>query len=89
MATRRARSHGNAHGYTWTDWKDTSHAQDDVPLRQVARLKDIVRAMYYYTGAADVAAINDNVDYLNAMKRVWKMSSIATCISAGYWRFRQ
>lgn len=67
------RGHGNAHGYTWTDWKDTSYAQDDVPLRQVSEIKGhAVRAMYYYTGAADVAAINDNVEYLNAMKRVWE-----------------
>ncbi|MEO5581143.1 MAG: beta-L-arabinofuranosidase domain-containing protein [Saprospiraceae bacterium] len=67
------RGHGYAHGYTWDDWKDTAYAQDDVPLREVREIKGhAVRAMYYYTGAADVATINDNPDYLNAMKRVWE-----------------
>ncbi len=67
------RGHGHAHGYTWDDWKDTAYAQDDVPLRKVSEIKGhAVRAMYYYTGAADVAAINGDADYLQAMKRVWE-----------------
>ncbi len=67
------RGHGHAHGYTWDDWKDTAYAQDDVPLRMVSEIKGhAVRAMYYYTGAADVAAITGDADYLQAMKRVWE-----------------
>lgn len=67
------RGHGHAHGYTWDDWKDTAYAQDDVPLRKVKDIKGhAVRAMYYYTGAADVAAITGNQDYLASMKRVWE-----------------
>jgi DUF1680 family protein len=60
-------------GYTWTDWKDTLYAQDGVPVKQQ---KDItghaVRAMYMYTGAADVAAHTGDVDYLKAMRNVWE-----------------
>lgn len=60
-------------GYTWTEWKDTLYAQDGVPVKQQ---KDItghaVRAMYMYTGAADVAAHTGDVDYLKAMRNVWE-----------------
>ncbi|HNR08265.1 MAG TPA: glycoside hydrolase family 127 protein [Saprospiraceae bacterium] len=67
------RGHGHASGYTWTEWKDTAYAQDDVPLRKVKDIKGhAVRAMYYYTGAADVAAITGDQEYLEAMKRVWE-----------------
>lgn len=67
------RGHGYAFGYTWNEWKDTAYAQDDVPLRKVREIKGhAVRAMYYYTGAADVAAITGDKEYLEAMKRVWE-----------------
>jgi DUF1680 family protein len=60
-------------GYTWTDWKDTLYAQDGVPVKEQ---KDItghaVRAMYMYTGAADVAAHTGDTDYLKAMRNVWE-----------------
>ena len=60
-------------GYTWTDWKDTAYAQDVVPVKEQ---KDItghaVRAMYLYTGAADVAAHTGDQGYLTAMRRVWE-----------------
>ena len=60
-------------GYTWTDWKDTLYAQDQVPVKQQ---KDItghaVRAMYMYTGAADVAAHTGDIEYVKAMRAVWE-----------------
>ena len=62
-----------AKGYTWSDWKDTLYTQDQVPVKEQ---KDItghaVRAMYLYTGAADVAAHTGDKEYVNAMRRVWE-----------------
>jgi DUF1680 family protein len=60
-------------GYTWTDWKDTLYAQDGVPVKQQKEITGhAVRAMYMYTGAADVAAHTGDVDYLKAMRTVWE-----------------
>jgi len=60
-------------GYTWTDWKDTLYAQDGVPVKQQKEITGhAVRAMYMYTGAADVAAHTGDLDYLKAMRTVWE-----------------
>lgn len=62
-----------AHGYTWTDWKDTAYAQDVVPVKDQSEITGhAVRAMYMYTGAADVASANGDKDYMKAMRRVWE-----------------
>jgi DUF1680 family protein len=67
------RGHGYAHGYTWTEWKDTAYAQDLVPVKQQEKITGhAVRAMYMYTGAADVAALTGDTGYLHAMTTVWK-----------------
>ena len=67
------RGHKNAIGYTWTDWKDTAYAQDVVPVKMQSKITGhAVRAMYMYTGAADVAAQTGDTGYLSAMQRVWK-----------------
>jgi len=67
------RGHGHARGYTWTDWKDTAYAQDAVPVKEQREITGhAVRAMYLYTGAADVAAETGDADYLRAMRRVWE-----------------
>jgi uncharacterized protein len=67
------RGHRLAKGYTWTDWKDTAYAQDLVPLRDQSKIMGhAVRAMYMYTGAADVAALTGDMGYVNAMRRVWE-----------------
>jgi DUF1680 family protein len=67
------RGHGNAYGYTWTDWKDTAYAQDLVPVKQQQKITGhAVRAMYMYTGAADVAALTGDTGYTHAMKTVWQ-----------------
>lgn len=67
------RGHGYAKGYTWTDWKDTGYAQDLKPLIDQTEITGhAVRAMYLYAGAADVAALTGNMDYLKAMKKVWE-----------------
>lgn len=67
------RGHGYAHGYTWTDWKDTAYAQDVLPVKEQTEITGhAVRAMYMYTGAADVAAITGDTGYMQAMKKVWE-----------------
>jgi len=61
-----------AKGYTWTEWKDTAYAQDLVPIKDQKRITGhAVRAMYMYTGAADVAKYTGDPGYLDAMKTVW------------------
>jgi DUF1680 family protein len=67
------RGHKLAKGYTWTDWKDTAYAQDVVPVREQKEITGhAVRAMYMYTGAADVAALTGDAGYMNAMNTVWE-----------------
>jgi hypothetical protein len=67
------RGHRNAKGYTWTDWKDTAYAQDAVPVKEQKEITGhAVRAMYLYTGAADVATQTGDTGYLKAMRRVWE-----------------
>jgi uncharacterized protein len=67
------RGHKLAKGYTWTDWKDTAYAQDVVPVKDQKEITGhAVRAMYLYTGAADVAALTGDEGYLKAMRRVWE-----------------
>jgi DUF1680 family protein len=62
-----------AKGYTWTEWKDTGYAQDLVPVKEQKEITGhAVRAMYMYTGAADVAAHTGDKDYLSAMRTVWE-----------------
>jgi DUF1680 family protein len=67
------RGHKYAKGYTWTDWKDTAYAQDVVPVREQKEITGhAVRAMYMYTGAADVAALTGDEGYIKAMNTVWE-----------------
>ena len=67
------RGHKLAKGYTWTDWKDTAYAQDVVPVKDQKEITGhAVRAMYMYTGAADVAALTGDEAYLKAMRTVWE-----------------
>ena len=62
-----------AKGYTWTDWKDTAYAQDVLPVKQQTQITGhAVRAMYMYTGAADVAAQTGDAEYMKAMRAVWE-----------------
>ncbi len=67
------RGHRVAKGYTWTDWKDTGYAQDLLPVKEQTQITGhAVRAMYMYTGAADVAAFTHDSGYIKAMKTVWE-----------------
>lgn len=67
------RGHGYGKGYTWTEWKDTGYTQDLVPVKNTKRITGhAVRAMYLYTGTADVASHTNDAGYLNAMTSVWE-----------------
>lgn len=67
------RGHKYASGYTWTEWKDTAYAQDVLPVKEQKEITGhAVRAMYMYTGAADVAALTGDTGYMKAMKTVWE-----------------
>jgi len=67
------RGHGYGKGYTWSDWKDTAYVQDILPIKQQKEITGhAVRAMYMYTGAADVAALTGDTGYMKAMETVWQ-----------------
>jgi DUF1680 family protein len=67
------RGHKYAVGYTWTDWKDTAYAQDVIPVKAQKEITGhAVRAMYLYTGVADVASQTGDLGYMDAMKTVWE-----------------
>lgn len=67
------RGHGYGKGVIWDDWKDPKYCQDAVPVKDQ---KDItghaVRAMYLYTGAADVASVTGDAGYMQAMNSIWE-----------------
>lgn len=66
------RGHGYGKGKIWDDWKDPKYCQDNVPVKDQKEITGhAVRAMYQYTGAADVAAATNDPAYLNAMTIVW------------------
>lgn len=67
------RGHGYGKGKIWDDWKDPKYCQDDIPVRQQREITGhAVRAMYQYTGAADVASVTGDQGYIDAMIAVWE-----------------
>lgn len=67
------RGRGYGKGKIWDEWKDPAYAQDAVPVKQQTEITGhAVRAMYLYTGAADVAAVTNDTGYMHAMQRVWE-----------------
>ncbi|PSR53461.1 glycoside hydrolase family 127 protein [Adhaeribacter arboris] len=67
------RGHGYGKGVIWDQWKDPKYCQDDVPVKEQKEITGhAVRAMYLYTGAADVAAATKDAGYLQAMNNVWE-----------------
>lgn len=67
------RGHGYGRGGIWHGGRTADYCQDGTP---VADQKEIsghaVRAMYLYTGAADVGAAKQDTGYMKAMKTVWQ-----------------
>lgn len=62
------------HGYdNGKGWGTPAYWQDILPVKQQTKITGhAVRAMYLYTGAADVAVHTGDVGYVNAMKKVWE-----------------
>ncbi|HVZ55372.1 MAG TPA: beta-L-arabinofuranosidase domain-containing protein [Chitinophagaceae bacterium] len=55
------------------DWFTPAYWQDVVPVKKQTEITGhAVRAMYLYTGAADVAALTGDAGYMNAMEKVWQ-----------------
>jgi hypothetical protein len=54
------------------EWKNGQYWQDDKPVTEQAEAEGhAVRAMYLYSGIADVAALTGDTSYLNAIDRIW------------------
>ncbi|RYZ51692.1 MAG: glycoside hydrolase family 127 protein [Sphingobacteriales bacterium] len=66
------RGRGYGKGKIWDEWKDPDYCQDGLPVKQQTQITGhAVRAMYMYTGAADVAAVNNDSGYMKAMNSIW------------------
>lgn len=66
------RGKGYGKGVIWDQWKDPNYCQDSLPVKDQRKITGhAVRAMYLYTGAADVAAVTNDAGYITAMDSVW------------------
>ncbi len=66
-----------AEGRDWTVWgnnvNDCHYAQNFAPLKQQNdAVGHAVRAVYLYTGAADVASENEDAELLSTCRRLWE-----------------
>lgn len=69
---QRGRGYGKGAIWDKHEW-GPKYAQDDVPVKDQKEITGhAVRAMYLYTGAADVAAAKNDPGYMKAMKTVWE-----------------
>lgn len=67
------RGHGYGKGVIWDQWKNPDYCQDGVPVKDQKEITGhAVRAMYLYTGAADVATATNDPGYLKSMSTVWE-----------------
>jgi DUF1680 family protein len=67
------RGHGYGKGVIWDQWENPDYCQDGVPVKDQKEITGhAVRAMYLYTGAADVAAATHDPGYLKSMTTVWE-----------------
>jgi DUF1680 family protein len=62
------------HYYNYKNgWITPEYWQEEIPVKdQQVITGHAVRAMYMYTGAADVGALTGDEDYMKAMKKVWE-----------------
>jgi DUF1680 family protein len=67
------RGHGHGKGAIWEHPKlGPEYCQDDVPVSKITDIKGhAVRAMYLFTGMADVASEKNVPQYVVALNRVW------------------
>jgi len=70
------RGHGHGKGTIWDSGnfaEGAAYCQDDIPVNMQERVSGhAVRAMYMYTGMADVAVELDNPDYHDALTKLWR-----------------
>jgi uncharacterized protein len=67
------RGHGHGKGVIWDQWNDPAYCQDKVPVKQQTEITGhAVRAMYMYTGVAEVAAVTNDAGYVKAMQTIWE-----------------
>jgi DUF1680 family protein len=67
------RGRGYGKGVIWDQWKDPDYCQDRIPVKDQREITGhAVRAMYMYTGAADVAAVTNETGYVKAMHSIWE-----------------
>ncbi|HCL83128.1 MAG TPA: glycoside hydrolase family 127 protein, partial [Chitinophagaceae bacterium] len=56
-----------------SQWGNSGYWQDALPVKEQKNITGhAVRAMYLYTGAADVGSLTGDAAYMNAMKSVWE-----------------
>ena len=67
------RGHGHGKGKIWDEWGRPEYCQDEVPVKEQTEITGhAVRAMYMYTGIADIAAISNDQDYMKTMLTIWE-----------------
>ncbi len=67
------RGRGFGKGKIWDHWQDPAYCQDAIPVREQTEITGhAVRAMYMYTGIADLASITEDRSYLETMRQVWE-----------------
>lgn len=60
-------------GHGYGDWEAKDYYQDLVPVRQLSKISGhAVRAMYMFTGMADLASITRDTAYVHALDRLWE-----------------
>ncbi|HVX25376.1 MAG TPA: beta-L-arabinofuranosidase domain-containing protein [Parafilimonas sp.] len=61
------------YAYRSDEWVKPEYWQDVLPVKDQTQITGhAVRAMYLYSGAADVAAATGDTGYIHAMKNVWQ-----------------
>jgi len=60
-------------GKQHSQWGNSAYWQDVLPVKEQKNITGhAVRAMYLYTGAADVGSLTGDLAYMSAMKSVWE-----------------
>lgn len=59
-------------GQNLGDWENKDYYQDLKPVAQLSKINGhAVRAMYMFTGMADLASITEDTTYIQALDRLW------------------
>jgi len=67
------RGYGYGKGVIWEGTKYPEYCQDNVTVKDQKKIVGhAVRAMYLYTGVADIAVLTNNKGYMDAIKSIWQ-----------------